>query len=160
MSVDTVECDAGVPCPTDGAWCPWSSTVIKCSEPCGDSGMGLRTRRCNCPAPAHGGKPCALTPGTKEAAEIMHTQLKQALERNETAELSSLPTLADIAAIADGSGNYTDLHPSLLIAQLKAVTCRIASNASITEAAVTTPTNDLHSDTPEYRSKYTLTSVI
>ncbi|VDO03358.1 unnamed protein product, partial [Rodentolepis nana] len=101
-----VECDAGVPCPTDGAWCPWSSTVVKCSEPCGDSGMGLRTRRCNCPAPAHGGKPCIIPSGNKETADLMNTQLKRAIVRNETASLTSLPTIADIAAIADGSGKW------------------------------------------------------
>uniref|UniRef100_A0A5K3F3K5 Ig-like domain-containing protein n=1 Tax=Mesocestoides corti TaxID=53468 RepID=A0A5K3F3K5_MESCO len=90
-----VECDAGVPCPVDGGWCRWSSTVIKCSAACGDSGMGLRTRRCACPAPAHGGKRCSPPPGAEATAMLARSQMPDA----------AVPTASDIAAIGDGSGN-------------------------------------------------------
>ena len=92
-------------CAVDGSWCSWSGAVVKCSATCGDSGMGLRTRRCACPAPAHGGKLCPLPPGVKEAAMLELAKLKEAAD---SAPMGSsdiaMPTAADIAAISDGSG--------------------------------------------------------
>ncbi|EUB60760.1 HIV1 enhancer-binding protein 2 [Echinococcus granulosus] len=108
-----VECDVGVPCAVDGSWCPWSGTVVKCSAACGDSGMGLRTRLCACPSPAHGGKSCSLPPGAKEAAMLALSHLQDAAIRKGTSggkgdgdDDFPMPTAADIAAIADGSGKW------------------------------------------------------
>ncbi|CUT99616.1 titin [Echinococcus multilocularis] len=115
QGIDTqeVECDVGVPCAVDGSWCPWSGTVVKCSAACGDSGMGLRTRLCACPSPAHGGKSCSLPPGAKEAAMLALSYLQDAAIRKGTSggkgdgdDDFPMPTAADIAAIADGSGKW------------------------------------------------------
>ncbi|VDM32405.1 unnamed protein product [Hydatigera taeniaeformis] len=108
-----VECDTGVPCAVDGSWCPWSSTVVKCSAVCGDSGMGLRIRLCACPSPAHGGKRCSPPPGAKEAAMLAQSHLQAAATHkgvNDSKEGDDedlpIPSAADIAAIADGSGKW------------------------------------------------------
>ena len=78
---------------------------MKCSAACGDSGMGLRTRRCACPAPAHGGKLCLLPPGVKDAAMLALNQLNEAAKSDTKGESDiAMPTAADMAAIADGSG--------------------------------------------------------
>lgn len=43
-------------CPVNGGYGNWSS-YGECNKPCG-SGSSMRTRKCDSPAPAHGGKPC------------------------------------------------------------------------------------------------------
>ncbi|VDK22351.1 unnamed protein product [Taenia asiatica] len=109
----SIECDVGVPCAVDGSWCPWSSSVVKCSAACGDSGMGLRIRLCACPSPAHGGKSCPPPPGAKEAAMLALSHLHKAPTHKATGGSKEdgdddlpMPTAADIAAIADGSGKW------------------------------------------------------
>ncbi|XP_071123666.1 semaphorin-5A-like [Mytilus edulis] len=42
-------------CPVDGHWGLWSS--VRCSVTCGN-GIGIRTRRCDNPAPSGGGNGC------------------------------------------------------------------------------------------------------
>lgn len=50
-----VRCNNG-PCPVNGGWSEWSS-CSECSVTCG-SGLCIRTRQCNRPAPAFGGQYC------------------------------------------------------------------------------------------------------
>ncbi|KAL7057883.1 hypothetical protein AAHC03_017044 [Spirometra sp. Aus1] len=117
QGIDTqrVICDAGVSCPQDGEWCPWAPAVERCSQPCGDSGMGLRIRRCSCPEPAFGGSPCKPPMGAKDLARLARLQLQRltsALE-NESGGVDSLdeeaaavPHASAISAIEDGSGRW------------------------------------------------------
>jgi len=51
----TTDCNAQ-PCPVNGNWGEWSK-YTPCSNPCG-GGQKNRSRSCDKPAPAHGGKDC------------------------------------------------------------------------------------------------------
>ncbi|CAG2242951.1 unnamed protein product [Mytilus edulis] len=51
---ESTVCNLG-DCPVDGHWGLWSS--VRCSVTCGN-GIGLRTRRCDNPAPSGGGNGC------------------------------------------------------------------------------------------------------
>ena len=53
---DKMECDTGIFCPVDGQWSSWSEWGI-CSAKCG-KGSYTRIRKCNSPAPQHGGAEC------------------------------------------------------------------------------------------------------
>ena len=57
---EKVPCPGLKPCAVDGNWGPWNDGP--CSVTCG-KGVIKRTRVCDKPAPANGGKPC---PGNKE----------------------------------------------------------------------------------------------
>ncbi|VDH94652.1 Hypothetical predicted protein [Mytilus galloprovincialis] len=51
---ESTVCNLG-DCPVDGHWGLWSS--VRCSVTCGN-GIGIRTRRCDNPAPSGGGNGC------------------------------------------------------------------------------------------------------
>ncbi|EMP25938.1 Putative TP73 antisense gene protein 1 [Chelonia mydas] len=55
-SADLKLCPNLEPCPIDGMWSPWASWT-PCPISCG-LGVVSRSRRCNNPAPEHGGKNC------------------------------------------------------------------------------------------------------
>nr|XP_054769474.1 hemicentin-1-like [Lytechinus pictus] len=66
-SVDTEPCNQQ-PCAVDGKWTHWSQWS-ECSQTCGES-QRRKTRECNNPAPAHGGRPCI---GVAELIQTCHT---------------------------------------------------------------------------------------
>ncbi|XP_061587039.1 properdin-like [Cololabis saira] len=55
-AVETQACSELPDCPVDGNWGPWAPPG-PCSVPCGE-GLQLSVRRCDSPAPQHGGKYC------------------------------------------------------------------------------------------------------
>eukprot|EP00112_Aurelia_sp_Birch-Aquarium-sp1_P019789 Seg4965.1 transcript_id=Seg4965.1/GoldUCD/mRNA.D3Y31 product=Hemicentin-1 protein_id=Seg4965.1/GoldUCD/D3Y31 len=55
-STEGASCDTGKKCPVNGGYGKWSKYAA-CSKSCG-GGIQTRTRKCDSPAPQHGGLPC------------------------------------------------------------------------------------------------------
>ncbi|PWA30115.1 hypothetical protein CCH79_00009766 [Gambusia affinis] len=66
----TEHCNHLPHCPVDGNWSPWSA-FTPCPVTCGVA-LQVSERRCNNPAPNHGGRPC---PGNDKQTKLCSTQV-------------------------------------------------------------------------------------